>query len=397
MASLSYRTNLESSSNATSYTFSGTDIGTAASDRLVVVGSVAAAASGGANVTSLTVGGSAATFDVRASSGHTSELWHRAVTTGTTASIVVNYSANMVSCGIAVWALYGVNATPFDTATTTTSSTQIDIPAGGIVVGNARIDPGSTTWTGATEDFENTTLGDALAGYSGASRQAVSAETNTTISVSATNGYIAAASWESSAAVVGISGSTSLTFAPSGTIRGRIPVAGSTSLTFTTSGAAAGKNRIAGSTSLSFATAGDIRGKGALAGASFLSFTPSATIRGKGAVVGSTSLTFATSGTLRAPARIIGATSLSFTTTGNAAGKARIAGNTLLSFTLSGFVYVDNGPGKGRASASRPFAQTGVTAPSGQAIVTAAGGRTGVSAPRGRASASRASGRATVQ
>lgn len=56
-----------------------------------------------------------------------------------------------------------------------------------------------------------------------------------------------------------------------------------------------------------------------------------------------------------------------------------------------------NGPGKGRANASRPATQTGVTAPTGQIQVTAVGGRAGVSAPRSRASVSRASGRATVQ
>lgn len=196
MASHSFRTSLESATNAASYTFSSVDIGTAAHDRLSVVGITAVAPSGASIVDSITIGGSAATFDAGASSGHTSEIWQLPVSTGATASIVINHSSSMISCSIGVWAVYGVQAVPFDTASTFSGNASIDIPAGGIVIANARTDTGAVTWTGAIENFDNVALGDSgVAGHSGGSRQATSTEIGTTIDTSSSTDFLAVVSW----------------------------------------------------------------------------------------------------------------------------------------------------------------------------------------------------------
>lgn len=197
MASLSYRTQVESSTDLTNYTFSSADIGAASVSRLVVVGVTSIAASGSRRVSSMTIGGIAATraVDENDTGRFVSELWYALVPTGTAANIVVNHDGAMTSCSIGVWALYDVIATPTNTASSFVGSVSINIPAGGIVVANNHTS-GAVTWTGATENFDDATLGDASgSGHSGASRQATVAEVGTTVSSSGLNDYLVAAAW----------------------------------------------------------------------------------------------------------------------------------------------------------------------------------------------------------
>lgn len=145
----------------------------------------------------MTIGGVAATRDVNENNTDqfTSEIWSALVPTGITATIVVNHDGVMISCSVGVWAMYDVETTPSDTGSGLSSTLGIDIPANGILVANSHTEGAAVTWVGATENFDDTTLGDAGTGHSGASRQATSAETDTTVSTSGTANYIVAASW----------------------------------------------------------------------------------------------------------------------------------------------------------------------------------------------------------
>lgn len=143
------------------YTFSSQAIGTAASDRYVVVAANTATASA-ADANSVTVGGESASLVVRASGGDHSrvELWIVLVTSGTSADIVITWSSAKDRCGCAAWAIYGASATASDTATDadTTPSQTIDCPAGGIIIaGQVMNGSGATrtaSWTGLTEDYD---------------------------------------------------------------------------------------------------------------------------------------------------------------------------------------------------------------------------------------------------
>lgn len=212
MASISYRTQIESAANLTNYTFSSVDIGAASATRVVVVGIASVASSGSRQVNVVAIAGVSATLAIRRSSSnqYTSELWYAAVPSGTTGNIDVNHNGAMISCSIGVWALYDLaSSAPFDTAQSVSAGATIDIPLAGIVVANAHTGGGDVSWVGATEDFDNTALGDAPQGHSGASRQATAAETGTTVSTSSVGNYLAVASW--SPAPSGVVGDVDIT------------------------------------------------------------------------------------------------------------------------------------------------------------------------------------------
>ena len=97
-----------------------------------------------------------------------------------------------------------------------------------------------------------------------------------------------------------ISGSTTLTFAPSGTLTGSGALVGSSTLAFAPSATLTGAGALIGASSLIFTPLGTLTGSGALAGASSLTFAPSGALTNvsPGAMTGSTSITFTVSGTL---------------------------------------------------------------------------------------------------
>lgn len=141
-----------------SHTYSSTGIGTAAADRLVVV------AFGGSNnsatVSSVTIGGNAATvYYIGTAQPQIVGFAVLLVTSGTTADIVINFSTTQDHGAIAVYSVYGANATPTATDFTDTTDTYqytANVPAGGLVIACATDNNSSTepqwTWTGPTED-----------------------------------------------------------------------------------------------------------------------------------------------------------------------------------------------------------------------------------------------------
>lgn len=120
--SVSYRTQASQGSGSSSYNFTNQDIGTAASDRYVIVAIGNGFTGGPRTVSAVTVGGISATQVVSVSGSTTNAcLWIAAVPTGTTATIAITLSGTVgQGIGIAVWAAYGLSS---GTASASGSST----------------------------------------------------------------------------------------------------------------------------------------------------------------------------------------------------------------------------------------------------------------------------------
>lgn len=107
-----------STSNTSTYTFTSQAIGTAASDRRVIVG--AAGRDITATPTSVTVGGTALTLDVGEANQPISYIYSEVIPTGTNADIVITLPSGNTFCAIAVWVVYGKS--PVAVADQTTNS-----------------------------------------------------------------------------------------------------------------------------------------------------------------------------------------------------------------------------------------------------------------------------------
>lgn len=167
-ATIAYASTAVSTSDLTTYTFSGQGIGTAAANRKVVVATSALSAGGAPRtVASLTVGGVAATLvkQVNAASGNypSLEIWQAVVPTGTTGDIVVTWDNGAVRCGIGVWAVYGAKSAAHDTGSSTASplaDAAFVVPTNGVGLAAAMSGSSATyTWTNMTERYDGTVEG----------------------------------------------------------------------------------------------------------------------------------------------------------------------------------------------------------------------------------------------
>lgn len=204
-----YESTNSTDSGAATYTYTAQGIGTAASDRVVVVGIWGRDAGTTADISSVTIGGSAATQIVKARvnpvNTNIAAIYALLVTTGTTADIVLNFNETMVRAGIIVWKMtgHGGVATADFTATDVTSSdplsTTIDVPANGAAVAIAVNGSGSsntTTWTGLTEAIDSVIGTNTM---TGANADFVAAQTGLSVqadwSADESESVLAVASW----------------------------------------------------------------------------------------------------------------------------------------------------------------------------------------------------------
>jgi len=147
------------------YTFSSHGIGTASSDRYIIVVLTNAAGSSSTNFSSVTVAGTSCTRQVQT---YTNEggvsIWitNAAITSGTTATIVATVSSgggNSANCGIGTFAVTGLAstvATATAQQTTNNTSTNLAVSAGGVAVAVAyQQGTSSFTTTGMTESFDS--------------------------------------------------------------------------------------------------------------------------------------------------------------------------------------------------------------------------------------------------
>ncbi len=158
--SYSYRAKSSSNSNLSSYTFSGLDINSAASDRHIHV--VVHYGGGGDSFTSVSIGGVSATQNsVNAGSSRGLAIYTAKVTSGTTADVVVTLGNTASSCAVGVWASYGLSsAAAYRVATDTSApitATIGTINGGFCIAGLARSvsGAGSVVWTNVTERYDD--------------------------------------------------------------------------------------------------------------------------------------------------------------------------------------------------------------------------------------------------
>jgi hypothetical protein len=184
--------------SSSTLTYTAEPIGTAASDRLVVVG----ISLRGGTASSATIGGSAAGLVASSAvSQQSAAIAYLVVTSGTTATIVVNCSASCLGL-IGVWAVYlgAASSTPSSSATNTNagssvSLTTVTIPTKGAgLFAFSSINDENTTWTNATEDYD-TQLNTGTRHGSGAHTTTAGTPTVTAAGTASVATAIAGAAW----------------------------------------------------------------------------------------------------------------------------------------------------------------------------------------------------------
>lgn len=151
--------------NAATYTFTNHAIGTASSDRCVVVAIHGSYGAVGITLDSVTIGGNAASILYQQDADNGSNITRLAavasllVTTGTTATIVINTSVTMTRARIATYALTGTadctTLADSDFSEATDPSVALDVPANGSALGACTDTVSAFTWTGLTERYES--------------------------------------------------------------------------------------------------------------------------------------------------------------------------------------------------------------------------------------------------
>lgn len=194
VATVSFASSAVSTADLTTYTFSSASLGTAASNRKIVI-AVSGAVHTTATVSTMTVGGVSASLitgtKVRwPTSLYGLEIWQADVPTGSTGDVVVTWSNAQNRTGIGVWAVYGAAAAAHATATDNSApySQAVVVPAGGVVIGAVwGGSPVSYTWTAPmTEKYDQEVESNQL--QSGASYASTAGETVTVIVAPASAG-----------------------------------------------------------------------------------------------------------------------------------------------------------------------------------------------------------------
>jgi len=172
------------------HTFTSCSIGTAASNRRVVVG-ITQQGRGSVSLSSMTIGGVSATLLTQygGTSGffNTSQFAHAVVPTGTTATVTATYSTDIFRSYISIWAIYGASATIYDDqgealdTTSASCSATVAMASGGFGVclaGKGNTTPTTFSWTNATERSDST--------YGGNNSSASSADYTAAATITAT-------------------------------------------------------------------------------------------------------------------------------------------------------------------------------------------------------------------
>lgn len=169
----------ESTTDATSYTFSSQNTGTAAADRYILVGVGGRKSGTTTGTVTCTVGGNSATAIASATRWTTATnatyagLYLVALPTGTSDDVVVDFGAlTMLRVGIAMWRLddlASATASDADNSGANAPSVTIDVPNDGVGVGFAFSGTTNiaTSWTGLNEDIQEV-VGAEAGTYSGA-------------------------------------------------------------------------------------------------------------------------------------------------------------------------------------------------------------------------------------
>lgn len=163
---LAYQSKDYNTSSLSTYTFTGKAIGTASEKRYVLVVILIAT---GTSISSATVAGQSTSI-VANGTNRAIVLTDAPVTSGTTATIVVNTAASAADCAIGVYSVTGdFEKTPIATLSVFANdpSGAINVSAGGFLVagsGNSSsTTPQTSSWTNITKDAEETAINRAYA------------------------------------------------------------------------------------------------------------------------------------------------------------------------------------------------------------------------------------------
>jgi hypothetical protein len=176
---------------STTYTLTATNVGTAASDRLTVIGITTSDAATVYNVSTVTVGGDSASNTVsssRASSVGGADFYQLSNPAGTSEDVVVTMSEATNGLTICVWALYGLaSSTAVATnsgasASAASMSLNINVSANGIALGmcGGQTNGSPFSWTGLTL-LDEANGGGVAGSYSSAMLNPSSASTPLTV------------------------------------------------------------------------------------------------------------------------------------------------------------------------------------------------------------------------
>ncbi|HLL28598.1 MAG TPA: family 16 glycoside hydrolase [Xanthobacteraceae bacterium] len=192
---VSFRAQVTDTSNATTYTYNGVDIGAVQSDKIVVVGVASSAVSVSTSISGVTLDSgdgngavSMTRIETQFNSQDTVALFWLAVPAGnTTGNIVVTNSAGKGRCSIGVWAITGsasVGVVDHNNSTATNPAATLTTVNGGVSIGVAATRNSVTTftWTNLTKDFD--TQPEATATFSGGS----ATDSSTSRAITATPG-----------------------------------------------------------------------------------------------------------------------------------------------------------------------------------------------------------------
>jgi len=148
-----------SSTNASSYTFTDTNIGDADDNRNVVLALASRGDPSNKQINSISIGGITATKIIRSFTDNTFvEYWYAKVPTGTTATISVTMSGNVYRLGVAVYRVIAPSLTLYDSAQDSTGPFNLsvdtpDLSAAVIAIATGNVDA-TATWSGLTEDCD---------------------------------------------------------------------------------------------------------------------------------------------------------------------------------------------------------------------------------------------------
>lgn len=176
-----------STSDLATYTFVAQNIGTAAAERQIIVLVVGRKTGATTSISSMTVGGVAATIAVQRSNNVTNTnvagIAIANVPTGTTGDVVVTFGAGMVRCGIGVWRadnLLSATASDTDSSVANDPSVTLDVPNYGFIIGGGCTAASTgATWTGLNEKYD-AVIESALT-HSGASQEFATGQTGRTL------------------------------------------------------------------------------------------------------------------------------------------------------------------------------------------------------------------------
>jgi hypothetical protein len=189
------------------YTFTAADLGTAATDRYIIV-AVHGRAGGARTCSTCTVQGISATKLAEGATGsgssNTSSLWLVNVPTGATGDIVPEFTGSMARAAISVYQIDGLNPTPNDTASNNSAGTAtINCPADGVVLGAASSGANNTlSWTGLTLDATTVLVEGSYLAYSVAANEYATLQDEITVDAAGgTSDFVGA--WASFAEAAG--------------------------------------------------------------------------------------------------------------------------------------------------------------------------------------------------